>query len=323
MMQATARPPAQRTADPKLKSANALTSQLAAQIVDFIREEDLPEGEPLSERRLAERMKVSRSPIRNALRLLADSGIVRQAERGVVVSRADFPASLELDDPENADEAAYLAIADHRLHGQLPERITENELMRRFDLTRGRLARVLRRMAQEGWVERLPGHGWAFLPMMTSVESYEDSYRFRLLIEPAAILEPRFRLNRPAVERVRDEQRWLQDGNIFEISTTQLFDIHARFHHTIIECSGNAFFADALKRINGVRRLVEYKQSLDRPNAILRCGEHIEIANLLLGNERKEASDMMLRHLLDLSHAKIAEWKEGQLTEYVMTKGKK
>lgn len=60
-------------------------------------------------------------------------------------------------------------------------------------------------MANEGWIERLPGHGREFLPVLTSVEAYEDSFRFWLLIEPSAILEPRFTLNRPALEHCREQ----------------------------------------------------------------------------------------------------------------------
>lgn len=92
--------------------------------------------------------------------------------------------------------------------------MTESEFQRRYDLTRGRLTKLLRRMAQEGWIERLPGHGWEFLPVLTSLESYRDSYRFRQLIEPAALLEPRFRLNRPVLESRLAEQRWLVEGGI-------------------------------------------------------------------------------------------------------------
>ena len=99
------------------------------------------------------------------------------------------------------DEEAYLAIAGDRLRDALPEKVTENALARRYNLTKRQLARVLLRGASEGWIERLPGHGWAFLPVLTSMQAYEDSYRFRLVIEPAAILEPGFAPNRPALRR--------------------------------------------------------------------------------------------------------------------------
>ncbi|MFE2282305.1 hypothetical protein ACFXAE_34760 [Streptomyces sp. NPDC059454] len=53
--------------------------------------------------------------------------------------------------------------------------------------------------------------------MLTSMESYRDSYRFRLTIEPAAILEPGFVLDRDALESVRAQQQRLVDGEIHTI----------------------------------------------------------------------------------------------------------
>ena len=48
--------------------------------------------------------------------------------------------------------------------------------------------------------------------VLTSLEAYRDSYRFRQLIEPAALLEPRFQLNRQVLESRLAEQRWLVEG---------------------------------------------------------------------------------------------------------------
>ncbi|KLK90865.1 GntR family transcriptional regulator [Microvirga vignae] len=285
-----------------------LITQLANRIVEHMRSEGLGEGERLTERRLAELFRVSRSPIRGALRLLEEAGIVRPTERGgFVIAKPEgmLPATLEASSTDD-DEQVYFQIADDRLNGRLPERITENELLRRYSLTRGRLTRILRRIANEGWIERLPGHGWAFLPVLTSLQAYEDSYRFRLLIEPAAILEPRFTLNRPALERCREQQQWLIDGGIWEVSDAKLFELNSGMHETIIECSQNGFFIDALKRIDRVRRLIDYRQMLDRESAIGRCREHVHLLDLLLADKRIEASDFMRQHLTELSTLKTA-----------------
>ena len=83
---------------------------------------------------------------------------------------------------EDDIEATYPRIAADRPDGHLPDRVTENALARRYDLAPGQLARLLRRIAVEGWIERLPGYGWEFQPMLTSMDRYEDSYRFRLTI---------------------------------------------------------------------------------------------------------------------------------------------
>ena len=79
----------------------------------------------------------------------------------------------------------------------------------------------------------------------------------------------------------------------------------------IIECCQNSFFIDGLKRIDRLRRLVEYRQTLDRHSAIGRCREHIELLDLLLADKRVEASEFMRRHLSELSTVKpVARQKE-------------
>jgi DNA-binding GntR family transcriptional regulator len=182
-----------------------LTRQLAARIVDYIRDEQAPAGTRLVERTLAEHLRVSRSPVRRALRLLQDDGVVGVAEKGgyTVLRAADELPPAPIDEDADVVERLYLRLAADRLDGTLPDRVTENGLARAYDLTPAQLARILRRVNAEGWIERLPGYGWEFQPMLTSSQAYEDSYRFRLVIEPAAILEPTFELDRKAVEEVR------------------------------------------------------------------------------------------------------------------------
>ncbi|HEX7303251.1 GntR family transcriptional regulator [Lentzea sp.] len=273
-----------------------LTRQVAARIVDYIRSEQVSVGTRLAERTLAEHLRVSRSPVRNALRLLADSGAVAEAERGGYTV-VDTDPDLVTETEEGVDETVYLAIAGDRLDGDLPDRITESALARRYSLTPAQLNRVLRRASSEGWIERLPGYGWEFRPTLTSPQSYADSYRFRLTIEPAAILEPTFVLDRAAVEHVREQQQRLADGAIHELDNVALFNINHVFHETITECSRNEFFIEALRRVDHLRRLVEYRRSLPRSSGVVRCREHVEIADLLLADRRAEAAERMREHL--------------------------
>lgn len=152
------------------RSSRGLGEQLATKIAQSILDESLEPGAPLVERSLAERFMVSRSPVREALRLLAERGIVTtRPEGGYVVHEqpkmVPFEPSLGAEPPE---EATYLKIAEDRLTGHLPERVSESDLMRRYGLTKAQLSAILRRIANEGWIERLPGHGWQFLPILTS-----------------------------------------------------------------------------------------------------------------------------------------------------------
>lgn len=65
-----------------------LTARLAAQIVEYIRYGQVPPGTRLVERTLADQLRVSRSPVRSALRALHSKGIVGIAEGGGYVCRA-------------------------------------------------------------------------------------------------------------------------------------------------------------------------------------------------------------------------------------------
>ncbi|WP_342634410.1 GntR family transcriptional regulator [Streptomyces himastatinicus] len=206
---------------------------------------------------------------------------------------------------EDDTEDAYLRIAADRLNGDLPDRVTENALARRYDLMPGRLAHILRRIAVEGWIERLPGYGWEFQPMLTSMESYQDSYRFRLTIEPAAILEPGFVVDRKALETVRAQQQRLVDGEIWDIGNAQLYDLNSRFHEVVMACSHNSVVIDALRRVDRLRRLIEYRRSLQRDRAVVRCADHVKIADLLLADQRAEASAYLREHLSTVSKEKV------------------
>lgn len=191
-----------------------LVHQLAAQIAHLIRAENMPEGARLVERAFAERLRVSRSPIRSALRLLATDGVIEAAGNGGYAVAKSGAAVSPRAVPMSSEEDAYYRIAKDRLEGLLSEKVTEKALARRYNLTRVQLTKILRRITAEGWIERLPGHGWAFRPMLTSMQAYEDSYRFRLTIEPAAILESRFVLNRKKLQECRAQQQELIDGAI-------------------------------------------------------------------------------------------------------------
>lgn len=283
-----------------------LSIQLADQIREFIRAEDAPKGARLIERKLAEHLRVSRSPVRSALQLLAEEGIVGVHESGGYVVLAPRKARPRAPSASSGEDDIYYRIAADRLEGRIPDRITENELLRRYEITRPQLISLLRRISGEGWIERLPGHGWAFSPMLTSNDTYEDSYRFRLLIEPAAILEPRFELDRASLEDCRVQQQRLADGDIWRVSSARLFDLNSGFHETIMACSRNTFFIDGLRRINKVRRLIEYRQRLNRERAIVRCREHVELIDLLLAGKREEASAFLHRHLASVGPEKVA-----------------
>ncbi len=292
-----------------------ITGNLAQEIARHVDEAGLTPGTPLPERALAERFLVSRSPVRSALRALRQAGVLAEAERGgFCVADPAAARALAASAASDDAEAGYLAIARDRLAGRIAERISENALLRRYPLTRPRLQAVLARAAAEGWAERLPGNGWRFLPVLTSAETYRQSYSFRRAIEPAALLETGFVLNRPAIERHLDRQHRLVAGEIADLSAVDLFEVNRGMHEALIECSGNAFFIESLRRVDRLRRLIEYRLQVDRAKARLRCQEHVAILEMVLQGRNPEAAEAMHRHLAALAPLKAGLFPDGTET---------
>lgn len=280
-------------------SKREMTEGLAARILDHIRESGLAEGAHVTAQELAERFSVSRFPVNQALQLLASKGVLtHERNRGYFVSaaRGASPEILGLVVRDNASET-YFRIAEDHLHGRLPDPASEAYLKDAYGATKAQLNAVLSRIAQEGWAERRPGYGWSFSPMLTTPESLEQTYRVRLVLEPAALLEPTYHLDTDIAARCREAELRLLAGAIETDSADALHERGVRFHEAIIGASGNPFFLEAVRRINRVRRLLSYRSMIDRKRYRQQCKEHLQILDLLERGKNDEASQALRRHL--------------------------
>ena len=197
---------------------------------------------------------------------------------------------------EPDEDQLYYRIADDRLKGAIAARVTEAELVRRYRSSRARVGAVLSRMAHEGWLERLPGHGWAFEPMLSSVAAYENGYRFRAVVEPAALRHPGYHLPPEAIARLRQQQQELLDDDS-RYSDAELFDRGTRFHEVIVGGSGNPFLLDAIRRINALRRLLEYRAKRSRQKIARQFREHLQLLDLIEAGKLERAARHMEKHL--------------------------
>ena len=284
-----------------------LQSQMPALILDYVRVNALAAGQHMPEQALADQFRVSRAPVRAALRTLAELGIVRsEPNRGFfLVKNGDDLGGAALGLAPDEEDEPYMAVAADRLSGALPERVSENELMRRYGLSRGQVLKMLNQIAGEGWAERLPGHGWAFLPVLTSREAYDQGYRFRAAIESAAVLEPSFRVDPAKARAAREQQAALLGGAALQLTRAQLFQINAGFHEMLAGWSGNPFFLDALRRVNRVRRLIEYRITADRSRLGQQCREHLRLLDLLDAGDMPAAAAYLREHIDGARRIKI------------------
>lgn len=276
---------------------------ISARLLDLVRQEGLAIGDHLPAQWLADQLQVSRTPINDALAFLHDKGVLRREKnrgyflvKSVDVANPVTRKKLGLAESD-ATTRAYFAMADDLLKGVLPETVSEVLLKTRYELTTSQLQSVLHRIAQEGWAQKKTGYGWTFSDMLTTPDSLLQSYRLRMALEPAALMEPGYRLDPKVIEKCRAAEHHLLDGGIETDTPDQLHERGVRFHESLIEASRNPFFIDTIRRVNRVRRLMSYRSMQDRQRYKEHCQQHLHLLDLLEAGRNQEAADTMREHL--------------------------
>jgi DNA-binding GntR family transcriptional regulator len=282
-----------------LLSTRVSPTALATSIIELIRARGLDRGAHLTEQWVADELKVSRTPARRALAYLTELGLVeRTPRRGfhLAMPAADL-ARAQLHADGDQDERLYFRIIDDHLGGRFVDAFTATELCQRYSLTNRQANLVLARMESEGLIRRRAGRGWEFVRTLSTNEAHDQSYRFRLIIEPAGLREPTFALDAAAFDVHRRQQESLLHGNAVLLSRSELFRYNSTFHEMLAECSGNAYLADAVKRVNRMRRMIEYNHQTDRSRLVVQAREHLKLLDLIEAGDNEQAATFMHTHL--------------------------
>lgn len=279
---------------------NQFHVDLARRIVDLVRERDCPAGCQLKELWLAGELGLSRSPVRAALRLLHQYGVVRTIpNQGCFLAR---PAA-ELDDgnwelPPTGEERLYSTLTRDRYTNRLDRQINVTGLVRRYGASRSLVERVLARLADEGLAEREAGRGWRFLPTVDNPRVLEESYRFRLTVEPMAILDPGFKPDHKRLGELKRQHEALIGELAHAMPSRRLVEVDADFHESIGAWSNNRFIMQAIQQQTRLRRLMEFQFSMADPNRMVQsCREHLAILDALEAGDQDRAADLMRKHI--------------------------
>lgn len=274
-------------------------ADLARGVLELIREHGFPVGSQLKEQWLSRELGVSRSPVRAALRLLASRGIVRSIpnQGSFLAVSPEHIGERATEIPQTEEEKLYQSVTRDRFEQKIDLRINVTDLVRRYGTTRSMIGRVLARLADEGLVERESGRRWSFVPSLDEPAIYDDSYRYRLLIEPAAILGATFRADAAQLARLRGIHEELLDGAIYSVPPRRVVEADADFHQTIAAFSGNRFIAQAVQQQTRLRRFMEYQYGDERERMAQSCREHMAIIHALEAGDRHMAADLMRVHI--------------------------
>jgi DNA-binding GntR family transcriptional regulator len=286
-------------AEPRSRPSK-LHADLARRILRRLKEQGAGPGYHLVELELCNAFDVSRTPVRGALRLLAEQGMIEaRANRGYVLVDAvrEAPELLPSSPVEDEDQALFIAIAEGRNSGRIPDQCSQQELVRLLGAKVSSVVRVLRQLAALGLVERKPGNGWSFAAGINSARARADSYAFRKIVEPAGLLEEGFELDREWAGRSIARHMAFRKRKWRETMAVELFEINADFHEQLARCSGNRYLLDAVQRQNRLRTFLNI-QWVNGPERVEdSIDEHLTILAALASGDNRRAAELMERHL--------------------------
>ena len=273
--------------------------KMARTIVEYLCRRGMNAGNHVTEQELVDEFRISRSPVRAALSYLAEQGVFEQRpNRGYFVKLDGHSLrKLSLDIPRTSEENLLGAIARDWFEKKVPESFTEAEFRRRYDLGRSVATRVLFKLWEDGIIARNRGHGWRFESTLHTKATRDESYAFRIVVEPAAIRSPTFELDRGMAELCRRHHEFVLDPVPEGTSLDTLSDIDIAFHRMIGVSSRNRFFLAAIERQNSLRRIIAYA-NWNKARMIGSCVEHMEILSAIERDEREEAAELMQHHLV-------------------------
>lgn len=277
-------------------ASTPLQQDLMRRIIEVIHEDGLVPGARMRQSQLADRLQVSRTPVRMALSRLERQGFVRhEPNRGMAL--VSIPPLSEAVDAAPAEEEVLIAIARLRREGQLPEQFAELELMRLTGRERTAVRQALIRLEGLGVVERRQGYGWQFFDPARDRKAREESYDFRLLIECSAILTPGFSLSPEWIGSMRSRHEAMLSAAWTSTSSVTLFEMNAEFHLGVSAGAGNRYIEEAMNRQNQLRRLSNYNWQHGADRVTATCREHLEILDRLEHGENEIAAALMRKHL--------------------------
>lgn len=280
--------------------STASSRRIARQILDLISEARFDPGHHLREQHLADALGVSRTPVRAGLKELTRLGAVeaRPNQGFFLLKRSDELELLEIEQSKSNDQKLYERLVHDRIAGVLPESFTQTEISQRYDVDRGVLTRTLVKLSEDGLIARNAGHGWRFQQTLNSDVALRNSYGFRLMIEPAALLTPNLHVDRQMLKRLRAQHlRLITHPNVTQVPAKEIFETDAAFHELLAEASGNLFVLQAIQQQNRLRRLLEFGSYHNKRRVKEWCEEHVAIIDALRENKQEQAAELMRKHL--------------------------
>ncbi|WP_428650536.1 GntR family transcriptional regulator [Roseibium sp.] len=281
------------------KKPNRRHVELAQKILDIATERGMSKGDRLAEQAIASLCNVSRTPVRKALQILAERGLVTTDADGGYRFAADSVtiASLNPDTGNAPEDDLNNAILRDLAAGRISEIQTVAALQRRYDASRQSVQNALLKLAEDNLAVRGAGQQWTLKEFAVSPEATAKSYEFRLATEPLALTLPDFHRDSTAILSLRQSMMALQ--TMTEATFDQrLFERTDRdFHLLIAKSCGNPFLAEALTTHHRRRYALPSQPHVGLFRVMQSNLEHLQILEQIERGQMALAADLMRVHI--------------------------
>jgi DNA-binding GntR family transcriptional regulator len=282
-----------------------LPREIAREIMRLRRQEQWDVGASVPVQTLARRLGVSRTPVRKALLLLVNDGVLeRETGAGFRLSlqqhahQTDGAADPTCLGASGEGDLSSRILADRASNKIAPD-VSESELLTRYGTSRGVVRKALQLLATEGLVHRQRGHGWRFVESLDNDEAIKESYSFRISVECAALRERSYRADARELAQLRKAHRDFLAKPAGKALAQEWFWINAHFHEALAAWSHNRFFLQAIRQQNSLRRMHQYADfpSLTQDEIEQSCREHLGILDAIDRGELALAERLLCEHL--------------------------
>jgi DNA-binding GntR family transcriptional regulator len=283
-----------------------LAKDIAREIMRLRRQEQWGEGSTIPVQTLARRFGVSRTPVRKALLLLVDEGVLeREIGAGFKIRPlqpsdhvTSAAASVSLIASDESDLSSR--ILRDRASNQIEPDVSESELLARYGTSRGAVRKALQLLAAEGLVHRQRGHGWRFVESLDNEDAIAESYAFRISVECAALRQAGYHADERELLQLRKAHLEFLAKLPEAASPQEWFWINAQFHEALAAWSQNRFFLQAIRHQNSLRRMHQYADfpSLTPTEVEQSCRQHLGILDAIETSNLTKAELLLREHLV-------------------------
>lgn len=292
------------------------------QLSEKIDRESLPAGALIKEGPLATVFGVSRAPVRKALRMLEQSGLINRANgQGYVVGMIEAKRTFTLQDlksvfydqprSEVARLAAWEAIDDsisHDVTNCLPfgtYRINESIACTHFSVGRTVLREALGRLQDRGLIEKTSGSHWIAGPL--TARDVHEAFEIRRLLEPEALEQSAAVISTGTLKEMREKVIAVA-AELESSPPESVEDLEHDLHRVLLKNTRNRRLLEAIEK-NQLPFIVAkiFRRNFGLKLDIIVMEEHIQILDQLINKSFEVARLMLAEHLQRAEKSTLAK----------------